>query len=143
MKGIVVDASIAAAWLLSDEKSKTAEWVLDQMQAGVTVSVPTLWLLEITNVLFNAERRKRIDRQHRDSALERIERLPLTILAAPSLADLKTLRLYADKHQLTAYDAEYLRVSKEQKLMLATLDGNLLAAAKRENVHLAATSRGA
>jgi predicted nucleic acid-binding protein len=143
MKGIVVDASVAAAWLLDDEKSRTAEWVLDQMQAGVTVSVPTLWLLEITNVLFNAERRKRIDRQHRDSALERIERLPLTILAAPSLADLKTLRIYAEKHQLTAYDAEYLRVSKEQKLILATLDGNLLVAAKREKVQVAAASRSA
>jgi predicted nucleic acid-binding protein len=141
MKGIVVDASIAATWLLNDEKSKTAEWVLDQMQAGVTVSVPTLWLLEIANVLFNAERRKRIDRHHRDSALDRIERLPLTILAAPTMADLKTLRLYAEKHQLTAYDAEYLRVAKEQKLILATLDGNLLAAAKREKVEVAGSFR--
>jgi predicted nucleic acid-binding protein len=35
-----------------------------------------------------------------------------------------------------AYDAEYLRVAKEQKLMLATLDGNLMAAAKREKVQV-------
>jgi len=134
MKGIVVDASVAVSWLLNDEWNETAEWVLDQMQAGVTVSVPSLWLLEITNMLFNAERRKRIDRKHRDGALERIERLPLTILAAPTLADLRMLRLYAEKHQLTAYDAEYLRVAKEQKFMLASLDRNLLAAAKREKV---------
>jgi predicted nucleic acid-binding protein len=140
MKGILVDASIAASWLLNDELNETAEWVLDQVQAGAPISVPTLWLLEITNVLFNAERRKRIDRHHRDRALERVERLPLTILAAPSLADLKTLSHYAEKHQLTAYDAEYLRVAKEQKLILATLDGNLLAAAKREKVPVAASS---
>jgi len=134
MKGIVVDASIVASWLLHEEPTEIAEWVLDQMQAGVPVSVPTLWLLEIANVLFNAERRKRIDRKHRDAALERIERLPFIILSAPTLADLKTLRHYAEKHQLTAYDAEYLRVAKEQKLVLATQDGNLLAAAKREKV---------
>jgi len=137
VKGIVVDASITASWLLNEDLTETAEWVLDQMQAGVPISVPTLWLLEITNVLFNAERRKRIDRKHRDAALERIERLTLTILAVPTLADLKTLRHYAEKHQLTAYDAEYLRVAKEQKLILATQDGNLLAAAKREKVPLA------
>jgi predicted nucleic acid-binding protein len=136
MKGMVIDASIAASWLLRDEWNETAKWVLDQMQAGGPAFVPSLWLLEITKVLFNAERRKRIDRKHRDSALERIERLPLTILAAPTLADLKILRLYAEKHQLTVYDAEYLRVAKEQKLMLASLDGNLLAAAKREKVQV-------
>jgi predicted nucleic acid-binding protein len=137
MKGIIVDASVAASWLLSEEWNETAEWVLDHMQAGVTVSVPSLWLLEITNGLFKAERRKRIDRKHRDTALERIEGLPLKILAAPTLSDLKTLRLYAEKHQLTAYDAEYLRVAKEQKFVLATLDGNLAAAAKREKVAVA------
>jgi predicted nucleic acid-binding protein len=138
MKGLVVDASITASWLLADELNETAEWVLDQMQAGVPVAVPALWLLEITNVFFNAERRKRIDRKHRDGALERIERLPLTILASATLADLKTLRYYVEKHQLTAYDAEYLRVAKEQKFVLATLDGNLLAAAKREKIQVAA-----
>jgi predicted nucleic acid-binding protein len=137
MKGIVLDASVAASWLLNDEWNKTAEWVLDQMQAGVTVSVPSLWLLEITNGLFQAERRKRIDRKHRDSALNRIEGLPLAILAAPTLADLKMLRLYAERHQLTVYDAEYLRVAKEHKFMLATLDGNLAAAARREKVEVA------
>lgn len=136
MKGIVVDASVTATWLLNDELSETANRVLDHMQAGVPVFVPTLWLLEITNVMFNAERRKRIDKRHRDTALNHIERLPLTILAAPSLADLKTLGLLADKHQLTAYDAEYLRVAKEHKLILATQDKNLLVAAKREKVEV-------
>ncbi len=137
MKGIVVDASISASWLLADEKSESAEWVLVQMQAGVPVSVPTLWVLEIANLLFNAERRKRIDKKHREAAFERIERLPLTILAAPTLADFKTLQHYAEKHQLTAYDAECLRVAKEQKLVLATLDENLLTAAKREKIQVA------
>lgn len=91
----------------------------------------------MTNVIFNAERRKRIDREQRAIALEQIERLPFIILPAPTLADLKILSHYAEKHQLTAYDAEYLRVAKEQKLVLATLDGNLMAAAKREKVQIA------
>jgi predicted nucleic acid-binding protein len=136
MKGMVVDASIAASWLLSDELNVTAERALDQMQAGVAVLVPNLWLLEMTNVLFNAERRKRIDRIHRDSALDRIEQLPITILPGPKLADLKILRVYSEKYQLTSYDAEYLRVAKQQKLPLVSLDGNLLAAAKREKVEV-------
>ncbi len=138
MKGIVVDASVAAVWLLDDEVSETSEWVLNEMQAGVPIFVPTLWLLEVSHVLFNAERRKRIDRKVRDDALDSVVQLSLTICAAPTQIDLRLLWLYAEKHQLTPYNAEYLRVAKEQKLMLATLDGNLLAAARREKVLVAA-----
>jgi len=137
MNGMVVDASIAASWLLDDEVNETAAWSLERMQAGVRVYVPTLWLLEITNVMFTTERRKRIDRRQREEALGRVERLPVNFLAAPSPADLKILQLYMERHRLTAYDAEYLRVAKEQNLLLATLDGDLIAAAKKENVQVA------
>jgi predicted nucleic acid-binding protein len=136
MNGIVVDASIAASWLLYDELSDAAEQVLEQMQEGKPIVVPSLWLLEITNVLFTAERRKRIDKKHRDAALDRIERLPITISSAPTAGDLKILRALAEKHQLTAYDAEYLRVAKELKLPLASLDKNLIAAALREKIQV-------
>jgi predicted nucleic acid-binding protein len=136
MNGIVVDASIAASWLLNDELSDAAEQVLEQMQEGKPIVVPSLWLLEITNVLFTAERRKRIDKKHRDAALDRIERLPITISSAPTAGDLKILRALAEKHQLTAYDAEYLRVAKELKLPLASLDKNLIAAALREKIQV-------
>ena len=134
MKGMVVDASVAASWLLADELSTYAVSVLDAMQRGEATFVPSLWPLEAANILFNAERCKRIDRKHRDAALDQVERLPISILAGPGLADLRVIRVLAEKHQLTAYDSEYLRVAKELKLSLATLDANLLAAAKRERV---------
>jgi predicted nucleic acid-binding protein len=134
VKGLVLDASVAANWLLDEEINPVAQRALDEMQAGTPIFVPTLWLLEIVNVLFSAERRKRIDRKHRDGALDRIAQLPLAILAPPGLSDLMLLRHYAEKHQLTSYDAEYLRVAKSQNLSLATLDGNLLSGAKREKV---------
>lgn len=136
MNGIVVDASVAANWLLNDELNDVAGRVLEQMQEGKPVVVPSLWLLEITNVLFTVERRKRIDKKHRDAALDRIERLPVTIFSAPTAGDLKSLRALAEKHQLTAYDAEYLRVAKELKLPLASLDKNLIAAALREKIRV-------
>jgi predicted nucleic acid-binding protein len=133
---VLIDASVAANWFLNEELNPAAQAAAGKMQAGTPAFVPALWILEITNVLFNAERRKLIDRRHRDAALEQIERLPLTVLAPPGLADLKLLRHYAEKHQLTSYDAEYLRAAKAEHLVLATLDGNLAAAAKREKVGL-------
>jgi predicted nucleic acid-binding protein len=136
MKGILVDASASASWFLKDEENEHSEWVLDQMQAERHVFVPSVWLLEITNLLFNAQRRRRIDRKFRDEALAQIPRLSLTMLAPPTVADLAALCHYSDKHQLTAYDAEYLRLAVERGYLLATLDGNLLAAARREKVEV-------
>ena len=134
MKGTIVDASVTAAWLLDDEVSATADWVLEQMQAGATVAAPSLWLLEVTSAVYNAERRKRINRRHRDAALKRIEQMPIALFAPPTLIDFATICRYADKHRLTPYDAEYLRIAKEQGMVLASLDKNLLAAAAREKV---------
>jgi predicted nucleic acid-binding protein len=137
MRGIVVDASITANWILPDEKSPIAQWALLQMQSGTPAFVPSLWLLEMSNLLFNAHRRKRVDLKYRDAALDRLERIPFTMFVAPTYIDLKVLRFYAEKYQLTVYDAEYLRVAKEHKLVLASNDGNLIAAAKREKVPVA------
>lgn len=136
MNGIVVDASVAAGWLLGDEASGLAKRVFARMEAGARILVPAVWVLEIANVMFKAERQRRINKLTRDAALDRLERLPVTVVAAAGIADLRTLRDLAEKHQLSAYDAEYLRVSMEMKLPLATLDGNLIAAARKEKVQL-------
>ena len=136
MNGLLIDASVTASWLLDDEHSETAQKTLDRMQAGIPAFAPSLWLLEATNLLFNSERSKRIDRRQRDVALDRITRLQITILAAPTFSDVGILSQYAQQYQLTTYDAEYLRVAKEYKLTLASDDGNLLAAARREKVPL-------
>jgi predicted nucleic acid-binding protein len=137
MKGILVDASVSASWFLKDEENAYSEWILSEMQSERQVFVPSVWLLEITNLLFNAQRRRCIDRKFRDAALAQIPRLSLTVLPAPTMADLAVLGHYSDKYQLTAYDAEYLRLAVERGYLLASLDGNLLAAAKREKVQVA------
>ena len=138
MKGFLVDASVSASWFLKDEKNAYSEWILSEMQSERPVFVPSVWLLEITNLLFNAQRRRRIDRKFRDAALAQIPRLSLTVLPAPTMADFAVLGLYSDRHKLTAYDAEYFRLAVERGYLLASLDGNLLAAAKREKVQMAA-----
>lgn len=56
---IVLDASIALAWCFEDETRGTDVRLLDRL-LGETIDVPTLWRLEIANVLALAERRGRI-----------------------------------------------------------------------------------
>jgi len=135
VKGILVHASFSASWFLEDEWNEASDVVLEQVQAGA-VFVPNVWLLEMTNPLFVAQRRGRIDRKYRDDAFSRMARLALGIFPAPGFADVATLRHFSDKYQLTAHDAEYLRVATEQDLILATFDRNLTADAKKEKVPL-------
>jgi predicted nucleic acid-binding protein len=134
--GLILDASVCASWFIDDEIDERTERVMREIQTGAPVFAPSLWLLEITNALFNAERRRRIDKKKRQVAFEEVGRLPVTLLAPPTLADLRTLCHFVERHQLTAYDAEYLRVAKELRLPLATFDQNLVDAARREKVRI-------
>ena len=134
MKGLVIDASIAGNWLLDEQAHPVAQRARDLMLKGTPACVPSLWILEIANVVFVAERRRRISPRLRADALARIGQLPVTIHDPPGIFELTALSQYAERHQLTSYDAEYLRVAKVQGYSLATLDGNLLAAARREKV---------
>ena len=59
MSGLVVDASVSAAWFLPDEATLFTEAVL-KATATSEVWVPALWMLEIGNLLLSAQRRKRI-----------------------------------------------------------------------------------
>lgn len=125
MAAFVVDASVAAAWLLPDEATPFTEAALLATAAG-EVWVPALWLLEMGNLLLSAQRRKRIDSAKRqqlatacDALRLRIDREPVAITALDTLAA---------RHQLTTCDAAYLELALRRGLPLATFDTALLAA---------------
>ena len=58
-QAFVVDASVSAAWFLPDE---TTPYTAAALHATATaqVWVPTLWTLEVANLLQSAQRRRRI-----------------------------------------------------------------------------------
>jgi predicted nucleic acid-binding protein len=123
--GMVVDASVSAAWFLQDEATPFTEAAL-QATAASEVWVPALWLLEIGNLLLSAQRRKRIAAAKRRELVAAAAALRLRVDREPvSLLDLDAL---AARHQLSAYDAVYLELALRRSLPLATLDGALLAA---------------
>jgi len=125
MPGIVVDASISAAWFLPDEATPLTEAALQATALG-DVWVPALWLLEIGNLMLNAQRRKRITDAKRRELVAAASALRLRVDREPvSMAELDAL---ASRHGLTAYDAAYLELALRRSLPLATQDQALLAA---------------
>ncbi|RRH96690.1 PIN domain-containing protein [Mesorhizobium tamadayense] len=126
---LILDASIAAAWLLPEEHSQAAEALVGGL--GGACPVPSLFWHEIRSILLVARRRGRIDGGDALAALGRLRRLPLED-AGPG-ADASVMAL-AEAHGLSAYDAVYLALALEQSLPLATLDRKLAAAAHGEGV---------
>jgi predicted nucleic acid-binding protein len=129
---LVVDASIAAAWVLPDEQNEAADAVMTRL-AGITARVPTLFWHELRNILLMAERRGRLPVGGAEANVLRLRRLPIEEAGAGGDA---TVLALATRHRLTAYDAAYLALAVNDGLPLATTDRALAEACRREAVPL-------
>ena len=130
MSEFVLDASIAAAWLFDDESEPSANSVLIRLREWEAV-VPQHWHLEVRNALIVGERRGRIRPNEVDERLIDLGTLPVRTDSEPDFdAALKIARI----HGLSFYDALYLELARRHGLPLATLDGDLGAAALVEGV---------
>jgi predicted nucleic acid-binding protein len=132
---LVLDCSIALAWIYADETTDPVRQVLDWVSEG-GAWVPALWRLEVANVLEMGVRRKRHDAAFRDGTLADLAQLAIQVdTETDQQAWAATLRL-ADRHQLTLYDAAYLELALRRNLPLATLDEDLRRTARAEKVQL-------
>jgi predicted nucleic acid-binding protein len=132
---LVLDSSVTIAWIYIEQTSPEVDSVL-QLVSGTGVWVPSLWRLEVANILEMGVRRGRHDAAFRDATLADLALLPITIdQDTEAHAWGATLRL-AERHRLTLYDAAYLELAKRRSLALATLDVELRRAAKAEQVAL-------
>ena len=125
----VVDNSVALAWCFEDEHTQTAMDLLDRV-AETGAFAPSLWPLEVLNGLLMAERRGRVDATRRHRLAGFLRALPVTLdTETADHAWTATVRL-AERHRLSVYDAAYLELAQRRKLPLATLDEDLIKAAK-------------
>lgn len=113
-------------WFFADEATTFTERLLDSL-GGQVLWAPTLWVLECTNVLQSAQRRRRIDANRRAEIASELSELPVRL--DPERPDFIGLDRLAAAHNLSAYDATYLELALRRSLVLVSLDDRLLAAA--------------
>ena len=133
----VVDASVAACWLLPDERSPVAEAAYRRIARDPAI-VPGIWLFEPRNMLIVNERRGRINSGQTARALHLLSSLPVE---TDMSIDEESLMRLARMRQLTVYDAAYLELSLRRNIALATLDAKLAAAGRAEAVLLIGEER--
>jgi predicted nucleic acid-binding protein len=135
----VVDASVTMAWCFEDEATAATDVILDRL-TGEDAVVPSIWPLEIANVLLVAERRGRVSEAQASRFVELLAALPIEVDdVAP---DLSAVLAAGRQHQLSAYDAAYLVLAERLGAPLATLDQRLVAVAEQAGVQLLITAKG-
>ena len=128
---LVLDASIAANWHFH-EGSVAADAILESL-AQETARVPAIWWFEIRNVVVLGERVGRATQEQTREFLELLSQLPI---ALDGLPDEQRVFDLAREHCLTFYDASYLELAQREGIGLATLDKELVKAARLEGVPL-------
>ena len=133
MTELVIDASVALAWCFRDERTEATAKLLERVQTDAA-AVPSLWHLEVANVLALAERRRRITPAESTELIALLETLEIVVdEETPSHAFGRVLDL-ARQERLTAYDAAYLELAMRLGIPLASKDDNLCDAAERVGV---------
>ena len=129
-QGFVLDASVVMAWCFGDEEAPYADAVLESLSAREAVA-PSVWPLEVGNVLVAGERRGRLSAASAARFLTLLAGLPIRVVEdSPDILLSQVLAL-AREHGLSTYDASYLSCAMRLGLPLATLDARLAAAAGR------------
>lgn len=125
---IVLDASVALAWILAEDPTDVATRAEQAMAAG-PVHVPAIWALEVTNGLLIQARRNRIGTEDLALGLQHVARLDIRVDHADPALVCGPVATLAVQHRLTAYDAAYLELALRLASPLATLDSRLAVVA--------------
>ncbi|MGA8163675.1 MAG: type II toxin-antitoxin system VapC family toxin [Waddliaceae bacterium] len=131
----VLDCSVTMAWCFKDESNHFSDQVLEQMETAKVV-VPAIWPLEVSNVLLLAKRRKRLSTLQVSSFADALSALSITVDPSTTTRAMHSIYVLAEKTKLTIYDAAYLELALREKVPLATLDKDLIKAAKKSHIEL-------
>ena len=130
MSSIVLDASVAVAWLVREDLDAPALSALQFLRRDGAL-VPPLWHYEVRNALLVAERRGRIPNGGARAALNELRGVHIE---TDQETDLDSTMELALAHRLSFYDALYLALARKRRLPLATRDTALARAVRAEGL---------
>lgn len=127
MKPVVIDASLAAAFILRvAHGQKLDDILLDAARGDLVLYAPPLLSYEMINIFVIAERQRRITMEQANDARYEFNMLPIQFDDAPAISVRERIHALARRHAITAYDACYLELGQRMKARLMTLDRDLL-----------------
>ena len=138
MTDFVLDNSVAMRWMLESNKVSDqgyAEKVLKSFSNKDAI-VPNLWHLEASNVLLGAEKRSEITAGEIEGFTPQLENLPIHVDPLTSHQSFGSTLALGRAYNLSSYDAAYLELALREGIPLATLDRDLIKAAKKSGLEI-------
>jgi predicted nucleic acid-binding protein len=132
---LVIHCSMTMAWYFKDEATPYTNSVRASLASERAV-VPSLWPLEVANVLLMSERRKRSNPTRAAKWLRYLSALPIFVDGETASRTFHVILNLARSHGLTTYDAAYLELAQRRGIPLASLDRDLRRAAEAVGVAL-------
>ena len=132
----VLDNSVTMRWLLPNSRQEDnayASWVLEALVTEQAV-VPSIWALEVANVIGKAERKALVTEARSKLFLDLLGQLNIVDDKATVKNALGETLSLTRRYFLSAYDASYLELAMRRGLRLATLDQDLIKAANTAGV---------
>lgn len=130
MNTSVIDASVAAKWLLPSAGEPFAEEALELLQAYVEgrlcLLVPDLFWAELGNILWKAVRLRRMSNRAATQSLQLL--LSRDFPTTPSRLLLEEAFAIANAFGRTVYDSLYVALAVQSKCQLITADEQLASA---------------
>lgn len=131
----VIDCSITMAWCFEDEGNEYSDTILENLK-DATAIVPTIWSLEVANVLLLSKKHKRITEVQSASFIDALSALPIVVDPSTTSRAMHSIFALAGQSELTIYDASYLELAIREGIPLLTLDKELIKAAKKLHIPL-------
>ena len=124
---------MALAWLLERQEKKEIDCANHVLAAltNMEAQVPSLWHIEIANVLLKSERRGIVTEAQVIDYLNKLSHLPITTDDIAVNSRREIIIALARQHHLTAYDATYLEMALRTNAPLATFDNELAEAMRK------------
>ena len=126
---LVIDASVALKWFISDERTSPADALLTRVMLD-SAYVSALFRWEAQSALRIAEVAGCIEANEVDDALDTLRDLPIYVEPPGGRYFAGAETRLARHHDLTVYDTAYLAVALTHRLQLATADDALAYAAR-------------
>lgn len=135
MKCFVLDCSVTMGWCFEDEKSDECDRILEDLKTEkVKGVVPSLWHLEVVNVLQVAEKKGRIQFSRSLLFLDFLSELSFQVDEMPY--NTKNLLMISNTYGLSAYDSVYMDLAVRMQIPLATFDKKIRSVAYLAGVTL-------
>ncbi|MBF0137578.1 MAG: type II toxin-antitoxin system VapC family toxin [Magnetococcales bacterium] len=133
MQRFVLDASVTLSWCFSNQQTDYTQEVLRSLHHAEAL-VPSIWILEVSNVLLVAERRNMLLPTASSRFISLLDSLPIVEIASRRDAITSSIMNLARTNNLTSYDATYLELAIREGIPIATLDKPLHRAAEQIGV---------